>query len=76
MSKKIMSLSIVVRIVDRKKDLVKLQHGEYISYGKVLFIHLNLILKIRTLQFDFNYTCKKSIVKIFFEKKFFVERIE
>ena len=23
------------RIVDRKKDLVKLQHGEYISYGKV-----------------------------------------
>jgi len=25
----------VVRIIDRKKDLVKLQHGEYISYGKV-----------------------------------------
>ena len=25
----------VIRIVDRKKDLVKLQHGEYISYGKV-----------------------------------------
>lgn len=25
----------VVKIVDRKKDLVKLQHGEYISYGKV-----------------------------------------
>ncbi len=25
----------VIRIVDRKKDLVKLQHGEYISYGRV-----------------------------------------
>lgn len=25
----------VIRIVDRKKDLVKLQHGEYISYGKI-----------------------------------------
>ena len=25
----------VLKIVDRKKDLVKLQHGEYVSYGKV-----------------------------------------
>ncbi len=25
----------VMKIVDRKKDLVKLQHGEYVSYGKV-----------------------------------------
>jgi len=27
--------TLLFRIVDRKKDLVKLQHGEYISYGKV-----------------------------------------
>ena len=26
---------VPIRIVDRKKDLVKLQHGEHISYGKV-----------------------------------------
>ena len=25
----------VIKIVDRKKDLVKLQHGEYVSFGKV-----------------------------------------
>jgi long-subunit acyl-CoA synthetase (AMP-forming) len=24
-----------MKIIDRKKDLVKLQHGEYISLGKV-----------------------------------------
>ena len=30
-----LNLLFFYRIVDRKKDLVKLQHGEYISYGKV-----------------------------------------
>lgn len=25
----------VLKIIDRKKDLIKLQHGEYVSYGKV-----------------------------------------
>lgn len=25
-----------LEIIDRKKDIVKLQHGEYISLGKVL----------------------------------------
>lgn len=29
-----------LEIIDRKKDIVKLQHGEYISLGKVIYISL------------------------------------
>ena len=32
-----------LRIVDRKKDLVKLQLGEYVSLGKVNTVFVNLI---------------------------------
>ena len=38
-----------LEIIDRKKDIVKLQHGEYVSLGKVHFIFL--IKKKRTLNF-------------------------
>lgn len=29
-----------LEVIDRKKDIVKLQHGEYVSLGKVLSIKL------------------------------------
>ena len=41
-----------LKIIDRKKDLVKLQHGEYVSLGKVnqlraYQLFTTLIVKLR-----------------------------
>lgn len=33
-----------LEVIDRKKDIVKLQHGEYVSLGKVLQVESVLIL--------------------------------
>jgi acyl-CoA synthetase (AMP-forming)/AMP-acid ligase II len=35
-----------LEIIDRKKDIVKLQHGEYVSLGKVGSLFLLLLLLI------------------------------
>lgn len=35
-----------LEIIDRKKDIVKLQHGEYISLGKVCIKLINILVYI------------------------------
>jgi len=53
----------VIRIVDRKKDLVKLQHGEYISYGKVeAILKTSPMVENICLYADPNYTFAVAVV--------------
>jgi len=53
----------VVRIIDRKKDLVKLQHGEYISYGKVeAILKTSSVVESICLYADPNYTYAVAVV--------------
>jgi len=53
----------VIRIVDRKKDLVKLQHGEYISYGKVeAILKTSAFVENICMYADPNYTFAVAVV--------------
>ena len=53
----------VIRIIDRKKDLVKLQHGEYISYGKVeAILKTSSVVESICLYADPNYTYAVAVV--------------
>ena len=53
----------VIRIIDRKKDLVKLQHGEYISYGKVeAILKTSSVVESICLYADPNHTYAVAVV--------------
>ena len=53
----------VIRIIDRKKDLVKLQHGEYISYGKVeAILKTSSIVESICMYADPNHTYAVAVV--------------